>query len=41
MIIISGNIKQNQTLTIEIEFEKIIKSFEEYPHDPERGHDLV
>jgi len=34
-------IPRNSTLKIEIPFEKLLKPFENYPHDPARGEDLI
>jgi len=34
-------IPANSILTIRIPFEKLIKQFENYPHDPSRGEDLI
>ncbi|CAD8052204.1 unnamed protein product [Paramecium sonneborni] len=40
-IIINAKIKQNETFLVKIKFSKKLKSFEEYPHDPERGQDII
>ena len=40
-IIITATVNKGETFLIKIKFDKKLKSFEEYPHDPERGQDIV
>lgn len=41
MITISAQLQRDTYLFFSIKFDKKLKSFEEYPHDPDRGHDIV
>ncbi|KAM3134179.1 hypothetical protein pb186bvf_013697 [Paramecium bursaria] len=40
-IYIEGNVQKDEKILIQIEFRKRLKAFEEYPHDPERGQDII
>lgn len=41
MITIQVDLKRHTYVFFSIKFDKKLKAFEEYPHDPERGHDIV
>lgn len=41
MFNVKVDLKPNQEVTIAIPMIKMMKSFENYPHDPQRGHDII
>lgn len=38
---VTSTLKKDEVAWIRVKLEKRMNSFENYPHDPERGHDIV
>ena len=41
MITIQVDLKKDTYVFFSIKFDKKLKTFEDYPYDPDRGHDIV